>query len=178
MAKCDQHNLTFLWYSFFIIDKTLIWPPMGKQSLTYYINEWHADTLLSNHTLTRGWDTRNTGEGALVCTHLSQILAFLELNPDISWPTATEWFSAHQNKAIPLHRCFRRLSFTFYLKYCVCYKYITAILRLHAIFVLHGGARRLPGPFCPVLTGPSYPIHNSAVFFTFTCNLLTSLPFR
>ena len=35
-----------------------------------------------------------------------------------------------------------------------------------------------PGPICPVLTGPSYPIHTSADFFTFTCNPLISLPFR
>ena len=82
------------------------------------------------------------------------------------------------NTAIPLHRCFRPLSLTFYLNYCVCYKYIVALLRLHTIFVLHGGARRPPGPFCPVLIGPSYPIHTSADFFTFTCNPLVSLPFR
>ena len=133
-------------------------------------------TLYYLITLTRGW-THEIREPWCALT-VSQILAFLELNPDISWPTATEWFSANQNKAIPFHRCFRRLSFTFYKKYCVCYKYITAILRVHTIFVLHGGSRRLPGPFCPVLTGPSYPIHNSAVFFTFTYNLLISLPFR
>ena len=82
------------------------------------------------------------------------------------------------NPAIPLHRCFRRLSFTFYLNYYVCYKYITALLRLHTIFIMHGGARRPPGPFCTVLTGPSYPVHTSADFFTFTCNPLISLPFR
>ena len=53
----------------------------GKKSLTYYINEWHADTLLSNHTLTRGWDTRNTGEGALVCTHCEPNPCILGIEP-------------------------------------------------------------------------------------------------
>jgi len=71
------------------------------------------------------------------CAHtVSPILAFFALNPDFSWPTAAEWFSAQQTRPIPLHRCFRRLSCTFYLNYCVCYKYITALLRLHTIFVL------------------------------------------
>ena len=35
-----------------------------------------------------------------------------------------------------------------------------------------------PGPFCPVLTRPSYPIQTSADCFTFTCNPLISFPFR
>ena len=52
---------------------------MGKISLTYYLNEWHADTVLSNHTLTRGWDTRNTG--ALVCTHCVPNSCILGIEP-------------------------------------------------------------------------------------------------
>ena len=30
LTKCDEHNVTFLWYSLFLIDKTLIWPAMEK----------------------------------------------------------------------------------------------------------------------------------------------------
>ena len=64
-----------------------------------------------------------------------------------------------------------------YLNDCVCYKYITALLRLHIIFILHGGARRPRGRLAPILTGPSCPIHTSADLFTFTHNPLISLPF-
>ena len=30
---------------------------------------------------------------------VSPILAFLALNPDFSWPRATEWFSAHRTRS-------------------------------------------------------------------------------
>ena len=99
------------------------------KSLTYCINEWLADTLLSNHTPTRGWDTRNTG--ALVCTHCEPNSCILGIEPRLLVADCNWMVLRTPNTAIPLHRCFRRLSFTFYLNYCVCYKYITALLRLH-----------------------------------------------
>ena len=112
-----------------------------------------------------------------MCTHYEPNYCILSIEPRFSWPTATEWFSGHQNKAIPLHRCFRRLSFTFYLNYCVCYKYITALLRLYTIFVLHGGARRPRGRLAPFIRGRLAPYTPVLTFFTFTHNPLISLPF-
>ena len=115
------------------------------KSLTYFINEWLADTLLSNHTLTRSWDTRNTG--ALVCPHCEPNSCILGIEPRLLVADCN-WMVLHTpNTANPLHRCFRRLSFTFYLNDCASYKYITALLRLHTIFVLQGGARRPRGRF-------------------------------
>ena len=121
------------------------------KSLTYYINEWLADTLLSNHTLTRSWETRNTG--TLVCTHCEPNPCILGIEPRLLVADCNWMVLRTPNKAIPLHRCFRRLSCTFYLNYCVCYKYITALLRLHTIFILHGGARRPRDRFAPFWQG-------------------------
>ena len=108
---------------------------------------------------------------------MSPIIAFLALNPDFSCPTATEWFSGHQTRPFLFIAAFVDFLSFFYLNYCVCYKYITALLRLHTIFVLHGGARRPRGRLAPFIRGPSCPIHTSADFFTFTHNPLISLPF-
>ena len=110
-------------------------------------------------------------------THYEPNYCILSIEPKLLVSDCNRMVLRTPNKAIPLHRCFRRLSFTFYLNYCVCYKYITALLRLHTICVLHGGARRPRGRLAPFIRGPSCPIHTSADFFTFTHNPLISLPF-
>ena len=107
---------------------------------------------------------------------MSPIIAFLAMNPDFSWPTATEWFSGHQTRPFLFIAAFVDFLSRFIETivhaintsqlYCVCIPYSYCMARL-------GG----PGPSCPVLTGPSYPIHTSADFFTFTHNPLISLPF-